>query len=159
MTRLLKFGNALFFILVFFWCYFSVYFLFQYASIDYTNLKDPIAKMLVIFTIFLLLAFWFKVSFKKIVKKVVRFLLANKIYVFVAMLIFQLIVLLTSLGLASADTTSVYKIATDANFASKSDYISYFPNNFLLVIWMKFNYFLFKENTVFALACWNILFY
>lgn len=158
MTKLLKFGNTIFFILAFFWFYFSIYFLFQYINIDYVNLKGSIAKSLVIFVILLFLAFWFKDSFIKIVKKATHFLVTNKIYVFAAMFIFQLVILLTSLGLASADTTIVYKIATDADFASKSDYISTYPNNFLLVVWMKLNYFLFRRNVIFALACWNILF-
>lgn len=158
MIKLLKLGNAIFFTLAFFWFYFSIYFLFQYLNIDYTNLSDALAKLLIIFVIFLFLTFYFKRSFIKIIKRIFRFLLDNKIYVFIAMLIFQFIITLTSLGLASADTTIVYKLATNSNFASKSDYISIFPNNFLLVVWMKFNYFLFRENTVFALACWNILF-
>lgn len=53
MTKLLKFGNTIFFILAFFWFYFSIYFLFQYINIDYVNLKGSIAKSLVIFVILL----------------------------------------------------------------------------------------------------------
>lgn len=158
MIRLLKIGNAVFFTLILFWVYFSIYFLFQYLNIDYTNLTKSTAKLLVIFIFFLFLTFLFKSYFLTILKRIVDFLLANKIYVFVAMLIFQFIITITSLGLASADTTIIYNIATDPNFASTSNYISLNPNNFLLVLWMKLNYLLFKENTVVALAFWNILF-
>lgn len=74
------------------------------------------------------------------------------------MLMFQLLITLTSLSLAVADTEIVYNIATNLDFSKSTDYISFNPNNFLLVVWFKLNYFFAGENLLFVLAIWNIIF-
>ncbi len=158
MKLLLKIGNAIFNVLMLFWLYFAIYFTFQYFNIDYTNLESSEAKLLLLIPVLLVLIFYFREKTKQILKYCYQLLIKYKLSVTIALVIFQLIVTFTSLGLASADTTIVYNIATNSDFALQTDYLSYYPNNFLLVIWMKFNNIIFAENTVFALAIWNIIF-
>ncbi|GAJ61581.1 membrane protein [Streptococcus parauberis] len=74
------------------------------------------------------------------------------------LVIFQIAVTLSSIGLAGSDTTIVYNIATNNQFAQATDYISLNPNNFLLVIWFKLNYLISHENIILLLAIWNIIF-
>lgn len=49
MEKLLKIGNSIYSILMLFWLYFSVYYLFEFLKIDYTNLKSAQAKLLLLF--------------------------------------------------------------------------------------------------------------
>ncbi|MXQ48023.1 hypothetical protein GRB29_01115 [Streptococcus pneumoniae] len=161
MEKLFKFGNSIYSILMLFWLYFSIYYLFEFLNIDYTSLKSAQAKLLL--SIFL--GGIGMVHFKQLRKKVIQlfsniyiFIVTHKLLVMLALFIFQMIILLTSIGLAKADTTVLYNIATDPIFASETDYISLFPNNFMLLIWMKLNYLLFNENMVVSMGLFNILF-
>ena len=158
MEKLLKIGNSVFFVLMVLWGYFAVYFAFQYLNIDYTHLTDALAKLLVVFVILLFLAFHFKKQTIRIGRIIYTFLVSHKLYVLAGVALFQLLITFSSLALASADTTIVYLIATDPEYAAATDYISFNPNNFLLVVWFKINYLFSKENLVVVLAFWNILF-
>lgn len=158
MKKLLNIGNSVFFVFASLWTYFAVYFSFQFLNTDYMNLTRDRAIVLVSMVILLFLVFHFRKSIKGPLKKVYYFVIDKKIYIMLIVLLIQLLITVTSLGLAAADTTIIYNIVTSSNYASHIDYISMNPNNFLLVIWMKFNYILFKTNVVVALAIWNILF-
>lgn len=97
-----------------------------------------------------LVCFYFRFIYNRIIN--------NKFSALIVLLFFQLLVLMTSIGLAKADTSILYSIVTDNNFASNTDYISFYPNNFLLLIWMKLNYIFWRENFVIVLGLFNILF-
>ncbi|MEX2785197.1 hypothetical protein AB3331_08405 [Streptococcus sp. H49] len=158
MEKLLKIGNSVFFVLMILWGYFAVYFAFQYLNIDYTDLTDALAKLLIAFVILLFFAFHFKKQTVRIGRIAYSFLISHKKYVLAGLFAFQLLITFSSLALASADTSTVYLIATDPRYAAVTDYISVNPNNFLLVVWFKINYFLTRESLVAALTFWNILF-
>ncbi len=158
MSKLLKLGNSIFFLFGSLWLYFSVYFLFQYLNIDYTNLTNGRASLLIGIALGIFLLFHFKEKAGLWGSKSASWLNRHKGIVFFVMLGFQLFVTLTSVRLASSDSTIVYMMATNKEFALTNDYISINPNNFLLVIWMKINHLIFGTNTILALALWNIFF-
>ncbi|MGV3055512.1 hypothetical protein [Streptococcus hyovaginalis] len=161
MEKLFKFGNSIYSILMLFWLYFTIYYLFEFLNIDFTNLKSAQAKLLLsIFFVGISI-----VHFKQFRKKIIQlfssfyiFVITHKLSVMLALFIFQIVILLTSIGLAKADTTVLYNIATNPNVASETDYISYYPNNFMLLVWMKVNFFLFGKSAVVAMGFFNILF-
>ncbi|HEL1640546.1 glycosyltransferase family 39 protein [Streptococcus suis] len=158
MSKLLKFGNSLFFVFTSLWLYFSIYFIFQYFNIDYTNLTNAIATYLFILPIIMLLLFHFRKWLYGISRSFFNFLNTHKIFVLCSIFLIQVIIAVTSVRLASADTTIVYTIATNKQFAMTTDYILINPNNYYLLLWMKLNYLLFGNQTIFALAIWNALF-
>ncbi|MFS1663863.1 hypothetical protein [Streptococcus sp. zg-JUN1979] len=158
MTLLLKIGNAIFNMLMVFWLYFAVYFMFQYLTFNYNDLKSIDAKLLILTSLLLVLIFYFREKTKQIIAFIYKNIINHKAIVFLVLVIFQLVITVTSLGLAAADTTVVYNIATNPQFALETDYISIYPNNFLLVIWMKLNHTIFGANDLVALALWNIAF-
>lgn len=155
---LLRAGNAIFFTLMLLWLYFTCYFVFQYFNIDFTALSDSLAKLSIIVVVLLTIGFGFRKKTLYLCKKLYHLIVDHKIVSLFAAFLFQTIITLTSVGLASADTTIVYTIATNSEFAQQTDYISIFPNNFSLVMWMKMNHWVFQSNTVVALAFWNIFF-
>lgn len=158
MSRLLNIGNAIFSVIMLFWVYSTLMFFFQYLNFDFTNLDTDSANFLSQFTVILFVLFLFGNVFQKFFRRLLTYLLVNKWIIFASLAVFQLIVAITSLRLASADTTIIYNLAVDSNFASQSDYIAFNPNNFIFLIWYKFNHFLFKDSMLFALAIWNIIF-
>lgn len=161
MEKLLKIGNSIYSILMLFWLYFSVYYLFEFLKIDYTNLKSAQAKLLLLFFAlgFSIVHFrWLRKKVIQISSSIYIFIITHKLLVMSVLFIFQIVILLTSIGLAKADTTVLYNIATNPIVASETDYISYNPNNFMLLVWMKVNYFLFGNSAVVAMGFFNILF-
>ncbi|MER0122318.1 hypothetical protein ABPH35_02960 [Streptococcus sp. ZJ93] len=158
MEKLLKIGNSIFFVLMAFWTYFSIYFLFQYLNVDYTNLTSSQAKLLIAFTILMIIAYHFRKQVGSWIVSFYRLIIVHKALLLLPLCLFQLLILLTSVGLAAADTTIVYNMATDPSFAHTTDYISIYPNNFLLLLWFKLNYFIAGQNLVVLLAFWNVLF-
>lgn len=158
MKKLLNIGNSVFFVLTVFWLYFALYFLYQFLSIDFTNLNSFIATFLLYLTGFIFFIFHFKQKVFILLKKLVNIIYRYKIITFCILIIFQLFLTLTSLGLASADTSIIYNIATNHSFSMETDYLSFFPNNFFLIFWFKLNYLFFSNNTILALAIWNIIF-
>lgn len=158
MKKLLNIGNSLFFVMAVVWLYFVIYFLFQYLNVDYTNITPLLSKLLIASLIILFVAFHFRNKGIQIIQVVYKFVVNHKLLVTLCMLFFQLVITITSVGLASADTTILYSMASNSDFAHHNDYISVNPNNFSLLIWMKFNVILFGKNAVFVLALWNILF-
>ena len=60
MKKLLKLGNSIYFSLMVFWLYFSIYFIFQYLNIDYSNLNRSVAKFLVILFFSSILSFHYR---------------------------------------------------------------------------------------------------
>ena len=158
MKKLLKLGNSIYFSLMVFWLYFSIYFIFQYLNIDYSNLNRSVAKFLVILFFSSILSFHYRKSFLRLLNYILQIILKKKYLLVIGMLTFQIIITLSSLSLASADTTIVFNIATNVSFAQTTDYISQNPNNFLLVLWFKLNYIFAGNNLLFILALWNIIF-
>lgn len=158
MKTLFNIGNSIFFFFTLMWSFFTIYFSFQYLNVDFTNINELIAIFLTTTSISIILLFHFRKKIIPLIKSMVQFLINHKLLVLILLLIYQLIILLTSVGLASADTTIVYHIATDKQFALTTNYISLNPNNYLLVLWFKYNNFFFKENLIVSLAVWNILF-
>ncbi|HEM5989395.1 TPA: hypothetical protein U2B88_002035 [Streptococcus suis] len=158
MSRLLKIGNAIFSVIMLFWVYSTLMFFFQYLNFDLTNLNTGSATILIFLTVSFLAVFLFRSSFHKLFKRIFTYLLAKKWIVLAGLVSFQLFIIFTSLRLASADTTIVYNLAVDPNFAAQSDYIAIYPNNFLFLIWYKLNHLIFKDSMLFALAVWNIVF-
>lgn len=158
MKLLFRIGNTFFFLMGFLTLYFSVNFLFQFLNIDFTNLTTITALLLVVALVLSIILFFIKDRTVVYFKKNVSFIFSHKKQVFAALLVFQLLIFFSSIALASADTTIVYQITTNKNFASSTDYISLNPNNFLLLIWFKLNYFIFKNQFVFFLGLWNIFF-
>ena len=132
MKKLLKLGNSIYFSLMVFWLYFSIYFIFQYLNIDYSNLNRSVAKFLVILFFSSILSFHYRKSFLRLLNYILQIILKKKYLLVIGMLIFKIIITLSSLSLASADTTIVFNIATNVSFAQTTDYISQNPNNFLL---------------------------
>lgn len=158
MSKLLKLGNSIFFLFGSLWLYFSIYFMFQYLNIDYTNLTTGRANLLVLIAVGILFVFHFRDRVGSFSKKLFCFFSSHKLLVFLLVIVFQFIVTLTSVRLASSDSTIVYMMATNKEFALSNDYISVNPNNYLLVVWFKINHLLFGQNTVLSLAVWNIFF-
>ncbi|HFU4188854.1 TPA: hypothetical protein ACGO8C_000339 [Streptococcus suis] len=156
MSRLLKIGNAIFSVIMLFWVYSTLMFFFQYLNFDLTNLNTGSATILIFLTVSFLAVFLFRSSFHKLFKRIFTYLLAKKWIVLAGLVSFQLFITFTSLRLASADTTIVYNLAVDPNFAAQSDYIAINPNNFLFLIWYKLNHIIFKDNMLFVLAVWNV---
>lgn len=154
MKQLLKIGNSIFFVLSVFWVYFSIFFLFEFLNFDYTNLTSTNVKFLLLLLPLIFISF----HFSKFFKKIFRFCIRNKYCLIIPMLLFQLVIIISSLSLAKADTETVYNIATNLEFARNTDYISFYPNNFLLLLWFKLNYLLAGQNLLFILAIWNVVF-
>ncbi|HFI0149478.1 TPA: hypothetical protein ACGO3A_000521 [Streptococcus suis] len=158
MSKILKLGNSLFFIFAGLWLYFSIYFIFQYFNIDYTNLNEALAIYLSVLPFIALTLFHFRKKLSNTLGKFIRYLNNHKVFVLCIIFLVQIIIAVTSVRLASADTTIVYTIATNKEFAMTTDYILINPNNYYLLLWMKLNYFLFGNQTILALAIWNALF-
>lgn len=158
MKKLLNIGNSLFFLFGIFWLYFSIYFLFEYLNIVYIDLKSAMAKLLVITPIIIFIGFHFRKFIKDYCIKGIDFLNKHKIAVMSVTIIFQLLITLVGVRMANYDASYVYLTATDPSYAISTDYISLNPNNYFLVIWMKVVYLVFQENTMFALALFNIFF-
>ncbi len=158
MKELLKLGNSIFFALAVLWLYFSFYFGFQYLNIDFTNLTRQLANILVILFLMSIVIFHYKERALKFIRWLYAQFVSHKIISLIVLALFQVVILITSVGLASADTAIVYRIATDSKFAATTQYVSNNPNNYLLVLWFKVNYLVFRENLVVSLAFWNVLF-
>lgn len=158
MSKLLKIGNSIFFLFGLFWLYFSVYFIFEYFNILYTNLESAVAKILFVIPFLVIFLFHFRKVVGKYAGKLLQFLNKHKFIVLLFVVVFQLMIAITSVRIAEADVSYIFSIATDKEYAHASDYISLNPNNYLLALWMKLNYFLFHKNTVLALSLWNIVF-
>lgn len=158
MKKLLNWGNSLFFFLTLLWLFFALYFSFQFLNVDFTNINQLISKFLIIISFCIILIFHYRKKILPIILKLTRCFIKYKSISMMLLVIFQIAVTLSSIGLAGSDTTIVYNIATNNQFAQATDYISLNPNNFLLVIWFKLNYLISHENIILLLAIWNIIF-
>lgn len=158
MKRLLNYGNAIFFTMTVLWLYFSFRYGFEYISLDLVNVTNSTAIVMVVLTIAILLFFNIKSNVFSVLNKVYGFIVSHKLLVLILLTLFQLLILFTSGGLARADTTILYQITTDPNYAKETIYISNFPNNFLFLLYLKIIYKLSPENLVFNLSLMNILF-
>ena len=158
MKKLLQFGNTIFFTMTVLWLYFAFRYAFEFVSIDLVNMNPITAGIMVVTTIIIFLVF----SFKKLVlsglKKLYGLIITHKAWTLVLLTVAQLFVLFTSGGLARSDTTILYQLTTDPNFAKESIYISNYPNNFLFLIYLKIIYKISPENLVFNLSLLNIFF-
>ncbi|CQR25078.1 membrane protein [Streptococcus varani] len=158
MKRLLNFGNTIFFTMTVFWLYFAFRYAFEFVSIDLVTMTPITAGMMVIVTIMVFLTFTFKQYVFSTLKKIYELMVDHKAWVLALLTFFQIFILFTSGGLARADTTILYQLATDPNFAKESIYISNYPNNFLFLIYLKVIFRISPENLVFNLSLLNIFF-
>ena len=158
MKKLLQFGNTIFFTMTVLWLYFAFRYAFEFVSIDLVNLNPITAGIMVVATIIIFLVFSFKNLVFSGLKKLYSLIIAHKAWTLVLLTVVQLFILLTSGGLARSDTTILYQLTTDPNFAKESIYISNYPNNFLFLIYLKIIYKISPENLVFNLSLLNIVF-
>lgn len=158
MKKLLNWGNSTFFFLTLLWLFFTIYFTYQYLNVDFTNINVIIANLLIIVSFSIVLIFHFRNVVLKLIKFVWYVFQNHKLLAISCLVVFQVAVLLSSVGLASSDTTIIYNIATSHQFAKTTDYISLNPNNYLLVLWYKLNALISFQNLVVILAFWNIFF-
>lgn len=158
MKRLLNLGNAIFFTMTVLWLFFAIRYGFEYLPVDLLKMTPQNAIVFVIITSFIFIFYIFKEKTVQFLRKLYQLIVGHKIWVIGIVTAFQLFILLTSGGLARADTTILYQIATDPNYAQETMYISNYPNNFLFLVYLKIIFRIWPENLVFNLSLLNIFF-
>lgn len=157
-SKLFKLGNLFFLILGVLWLFSSIYFIYYYLKIDFTNLSSRQTLFLVCLMAILVFLLWFRKVIVKVFRDLFHFFNCRKKLVLFVIVVIQFVVTITSIRLASADSTIIYNIATNQDFALSTNYISINPNNYFLLLWMKLIYLMFGNQTILMLGIWNIFF-
>lgn len=156
--NIFKFGNLFFLVFGVLWLFSSIYFIYYYSKIDLTNLSSRKFLFIVFIAVIVALLLQFIRIIWKAYLNLFNCLNNCKGLVLLAVVVIQFIVTLTSIRLASADSTIVYNIATNQDFALSTNYISINPNNYLLLLWMKLIHLIFGNYTILMLGVLNIFF-
>ncbi|MGT2910163.1 hypothetical protein ACVR1I_00415 [Streptococcus cameli] len=158
MKKLLNFGNAIFFTMAIHWLYFAFRYAFEFVSINLLTFSKNTALFVCFLSVFIFILYFFKNTIWKWWIGLYQLVISHKGWTLAVLTVFQLFLLMMTGGLARADTTILYQIATDPNFAKDTLYISNNPNNFLFLIYLKLVRLLSPGNFLFILSLLNIFF-